>query len=223
MELRKPAERLMAGAILALLFLSPAVTPAAEPIPDHHRSVAVSKEYRLKAAFIFHFLRYTTWPDKAFDGDEDAPFLFGLIGKNPFEDHLKELLDEKEIHGRKIRYKTCKNAEEAATCHALFLSPDALKTHPELLSELREKPILLIGESKNFAADGGMLGFFIEEDKVRFEACRSHINEADLNVSSRLLNLARIVESNLPEEEKEKEDPPKKETPDGESPKGGER
>lgn len=225
MGLRKGWAPHAAGVLFLLLLLSVPHRRVSAEVPLHHEPV--TKEYRIKAAFISHFLGYTTWPEGTFEkeGESDL-FVFGLIGHNPFGEHLKDLLKEKKIHERKISYKTCKTVEETETCHALFVSPDALETHSELLSTLRGKSILLIGESGEFAATGGMLGFYTKDDRVRFEACPGHIKESELTVSSRLLKLARIVESKVPEEkdpDEETDDIPEEPAPGEKSRKGKQR
>jgi hypothetical protein len=44
--------------------------------------------------------------------------------------------------------------------------------------------VLTVGESRNFAEDGGMIGFSIEENKVRFAINLAAVNGAKLKVSA---------------------------------------
>jgi hypothetical protein len=57
-----------------------------------------------------------------------------------------------------------------------------------------KSPILIIGEWPGFARNGGMINFYLEKEKVRFEVNRQAITTAGLSISSDLLNLSRIVE-----------------------------
>jgi hypothetical protein len=48
-------------------------------------------EYQVKAAFLFNFTKFVTWPATAFKAD-DAPFVIGIIGDDPFGPYLDELV-----------------------------------------------------------------------------------------------------------------------------------
>jgi hypothetical protein len=63
----------------------------------------------------------------------------------------------------------------------------------EILSGLRGRSILTVGDSKNFAAQGGMIGLLVENEGVRFEVNLGAANEAHLKISSKLLSLAKVV------------------------------
>ena len=54
-------------------------------------------------------------------------------------------------------------------------------------------PILTIGETPGFAARGGIINLTLEDNKVRFEVNIGAAKQANLNISSRLLALAKIV------------------------------
>jgi len=50
-----------------------------------------------------------------------------------------------------------------------------------------------VGESEHFVQDGGIIGFLLEENKIRFEINLDAAEHAKLKVSSRLLALAKTV------------------------------
>jgi hypothetical protein len=50
-----------------------------------------------------------------------------------------------------------------------------------------------VGESHNFAEDGGMIEFLLEGNKIRFEINLAAVNAAKLKMSARLLTLAKTV------------------------------
>ena len=54
-------------------------------------------------------------------------------------------------------------------------------------------PVLTIGEMPDFARRGGIINFIMEDNKVRFEVNVDAAKQADMNISSRLLALAKIV------------------------------
>jgi hypothetical protein len=56
--------------------------------------------------------------------------------------------------------------------------------------------VLTVGETENFAQAGGVIGFVVENDKVRFEINVDTAGKAKLRLSSRLLLLAKTVIGN---------------------------
>ena len=58
---------------------------------------------------------------------------------------------------------------------------------------VKSLPILTIGETTGFASRGGIINLTLEGKRVRFEVNIEAAKQANLNISSRLLALARIV------------------------------
>jgi hypothetical protein len=67
------------------------------------------------------------------------------------------------------------------------------KELPPLLAALKDSPVLTIGESDEFAKQGGMIGFSMDNNKVRFDINVDAAGRAKLKISSRLLLLAKSV------------------------------
>jgi hypothetical protein len=64
----------------------------------------------------------------------------------------------------------------------------------DAIQMLKGAPVLTIGETAGFAKNGGIINLVLEDNKVRFEVNVRAAKDADLNISSRLLALARIVQ-----------------------------
>ena len=78
-------------------------------------------------------------------------------------------------------------------CDILFVGSSEAAHLEEVLRSLRGLPILTIGEMPGFAKRGGIINFMLEDNKVRFEVNVDAAKQADMNISSRLLALAKIV------------------------------
>jgi len=63
----------------------------------------------------------------------------------------------------------------------------------EVLEFVKWLPILTIGETPGFAERGGVIRFTVEDNRVRFEVSVDAAHNANLNISSRLLTLAKII------------------------------
>ncbi|NQU07061.1 MAG: YfiR family protein [Candidatus Abyssubacteria bacterium] len=156
---------------------------------------ARSLEYRIKAAFIFNFTKFVQWPVDSFE-DDNTPITLGIIGNDPFGSILEETFEERTAQGRKIVVERFDGIEQASDCHLLFISDSQAKRLQHVFSKLDDLPILTIGEMEFFAQDGGIIGFYIRKNKVKFEINPEAAKSKRLKISSKLLNLARIVQSN---------------------------
>jgi len=56
----------------------------------------------------------------------------------------------------------------------------------------------MVGETPGFAERGGIIRFTLEDNRVRFEINVDAAHQADLNISSRLLTLAKSSASCCP-------------------------
>jgi uncharacterized protein DUF4154 len=151
-----------------------------------------SSEYQVKAAFLFHFAQFVDWPPEAFKG-ADSPITYCTAGGDPFEGGLDESLKGKTIGGRPVRVLHFKEAGESQGCQILFLGIADKKVVSATLGKLNGSPVLTVGESEHFAQAGGMIGFFLEDNKVRFEINVEAAEDAKLKISARLLALAKTV------------------------------
>jgi hypothetical protein len=82
---------------------------------------------------------------------------------------------------------------EVEGCQVLFL-PAAQKDGLEkILVHTLARPILTVGDTEGFAERGVLVNFYTFENAVRFEINDSAARKSGLEISSRLLKLARIV------------------------------
>ena len=151
-----------------------------------------AEEYSVKAAFLFHFAQFVEWPQGTFN-DNNSPLRYCTLGEDPFHGALDAILSGKTIGTRPVRVEHFRRAREIASCQVLFIGVSQKKTIPTALESLKGFPILTVGESENFAKEGGMIGFFLEDNKVRFEINLDAAERAKLKISARLLALAKTV------------------------------
>jgi hypothetical protein len=78
-------------------------------------------------------------------------------------------------------------------CNMVFISRSENRHLAAILANLRNSPILTMGEGDDFLVSGGMIRFCLEGDRVRFEINREAAESARLKISSKLLLLARNV------------------------------
>ena len=156
---------------------------------------AIDREYPLKALFLYNFGGYVEWPADVFSSDK-APFVIGVLGSAPLETTLRELAATKTIVGRKIVIEPFSSAESIQPCQILFVTRSVGPEQQRVAMEkLKNQHVLIVGESQGFTDHGGSVNFFIEANKVRFEINPESAKRHQLIISSKLLSLAKIVQS----------------------------
>jgi len=80
-------------------------------------------------------------------------------------------------------------------CHVLFISRSEQSQTAQILKSLAGLNILTVGDTEEFLAEGGVINFRMQDDKVRFEVNVGTAKREELKISSELLNLAITVQS----------------------------
>ena len=151
-----------------------------------------SEEYRVKAAFIFHFAQLVDWPAEKATGTDNSLVLCTL-GEDPFQGLLEGTVAGKAIGNRILRVRHLGQPQDMQACQIVFLGRAQSKHIPTLVSTLHQAPVLTVGETAGFLDAGGMIDFLLEDNKVRFEVNLDAAESADLKIGSRLLVLAERV------------------------------
>jgi hypothetical protein len=150
------------------------------------RAQSVSLEYQVKAAFLYNFVKFVEWPASALAG----PLTICVAGRNPLGTFLDDTVRGETAGGRPIATRVILEPERG--CHVVFV-PDGAASSAYLRAS-RNSPTLTVGESPSFIDTGGIISFFVDAGKVRFEINPQAAERVQLRISSRLLQLARIRE-----------------------------
>jgi hypothetical protein len=172
--------RLLAGLLVIVASSAPAV-----------RAQSQSLEYDVKAAFLYNFARFVTWPADSFAAP-DAPLSVCVLGEDPFGSRLDQLVEGERVNDRPLAVRRLSAASDAAACHLVFVSPSERARFGSILSSLDTRRLLTVSDTLEFLEAGGHLSFYIEDGHVRFAVNAAAIRECDFKVSSRLLQVARI-------------------------------
>lgn len=152
------------------------------------RPAAQTREYQVKALFVYHFGQYVDWP--AGSSAAGTPFVIGVVGNDPFGRFLDDLVREERLDGRPILVQHYASPGEIKNCNILFVGSGAR----EALAAVAGKPVLTVGESPDFIQAGGMIQFYTEQDRIRFIIRPSAAKAVKLTLSSKLLRLAKIAD-----------------------------
>ena len=147
-----------------------------------------SREYMIKAAFLYNFAKYTDWPAQAFTS-ADAPLRFCILGRDPFGPAL-DIIKGKRVQDHPLEIRLLSRSAVAATCHILFVSASETDRLPLILGYLRHRPVLTVSDTPGFVKAGGIINLTKVGNKVRFEINREVVQASRLTLRSQLLGLA---------------------------------
>jgi hypothetical protein len=153
---------------------------------------SIDEEYRIKAAFIFHFAQLVDWPPDTPIDTENSLFLCTL-GEDPFQGTLESSVAGKLIGNRVMRIRHLAEAQDLQSCQILFIGKGQSRRMAAVVAALHNAPVLTVGEIAGFVGVGGMIGFLLEDNKVRFEINLAAAESARIKIGSRLLMLAQTV------------------------------
>ncbi|HTD95252.1 MAG TPA: YfiR family protein [Chitinophagaceae bacterium] len=155
---------------------------------------APSREYQLKAVFLFNFTQFVDWPPTSFDADE-SPLVIGILGANPFGSFLEETVSGEKINGHPVTVHYCQSDEDAQNCHLLFVNLPDVKKRKAIITTLKGKNVLTVSDASDFSKLGGMIKFFTSNNKIKLQVNLEATKESELVLSSKLLRLAEIFKS----------------------------
>ncbi|MGD0799907.1 MAG: YfiR family protein [Terracidiphilus sp.] len=156
------------------------------------RAQAAADEYKIKAAFLFHFAQLVEWPADSLSS-RDPSLNLCIFDDEPQLAEVQNTVEGKPVGARVLHLRPLSPAQELQGCNILFLSRDQAQRQAAILRRLRGQPVLTVGESANFLSEGGMIRFHLEADKIRFDINLGAADAARLKISSRLLLLASAV------------------------------
>ncbi|MGB4498623.1 MAG: YfiR family protein [Methylococcaceae bacterium] len=160
--------------LLIFLFFQSTAIPADE---ENER------ENKIKIAYLFHFAQFTEWSLKS------TNFTYCVYEDGDFSKLLKAAYSDKTLRGDEVNVRLI-NAESALTanCQLIYFPSDAPQN---LLTKMIKKPILTVGNQKNFIAQNGIIYMYEKDQKIRFYINNAIALEAGLKISSQLLALSK--------------------------------
>ena len=148
--------------------------------------VASELETKVKAAYLYHLTQFVEWPKLPEDHMNIC-----VLGNDPVGDMLLGL-SHRNIKSRILNIEIRENMD-TANCHVLFISQSE-SAWKDVLIGMRQQSVLTVSDIHDFATAGGIIGFYLEEGKIKLEINPSAVNKTNLKISSKLMELARHVQ-----------------------------
>jgi len=148
-------------------------------------------EARIKVAFVYNFPKFIDWPDEP--RATEAPIRICVLGTDPMGTLLGDL-SLRTVRDRLIEVATITDRTPLSSCQMLYIGRSEEQQLPVVLQQARGTPVLTVSDIPLFAHLGGMIGFVIEQDRVRIEINPGALLQAGLKARAKLLEIARIVQ-----------------------------
>jgi hypothetical protein len=149
-------------------------------------------EYQVKAAFLYNFAKFVEWPPGTFAKPND-PIEICIVGQNPFGSTLEDMVQGKKVGDRNFVVRRLPDTQQASQCQILFIGAAEWKRTRALLEAVKIPGVLTVGETDDFTALGGIIGFRLDGPRVRIKVDLQTAERAKLRISSKLLSLAEIA------------------------------
>lgn len=171
-------------ACLALLLVGMLTMPPA-------RANDTSLEYRVKAGFLFNFAKFVRWPEEVLA--PGAPLRIGLLAPPDVCGTIERALADKSVAGHPLIVERLTEMATKAPPHMVFMHRSITPVERRLGTLANGHAILVVGETPDFAAEGGLIGFTNRGDTLRFQVNLEAAEHAHLQLSGQLAGLAEIV------------------------------
>ena len=152
----------------------------------------LSREYRIKAAYLYNLGKFITWPHED-EMPKGAPITLCVYGHNPFDNYLDKL-QERQIRGRALAVRYLGEHDAFESCQMLFISR-LNTTQPKLLSAPAPyPPILTVSDDQDFLDRGGEISLVTVSNNIQLDINLTRIKQAGFSVSANLLEIAHRIQ-----------------------------
>ena len=155
-------------------------------------SAQTVSEIEVKAAFLFNLTQFVAWPVASLPRNQ-APFVIGILGEDPFGDVLDQTVQGEAVEGRKIVVERYTNLAAIKDCQILFIGRSEERHLDQIWPLLKDKPVLTVADMPQFAKRGGTVNLITEHSKVRIAVNVSNAQANQLIFSSNLLRVAEVI------------------------------
>jgi hypothetical protein len=152
----------------------------------------LSREYQLKAVFLYNFAQFTEWPTNAL-ADDKSPIIIGIVGADPFGAVLEQTIRGETVAGHPLTVEHFPHVADIKTCHLLFIPQSETRHVDEILKTVGDKPVLTVADIDTPLTAGVMIRFVVQNNKVHFRINTPAARAANISLSSKLLRVAETA------------------------------
>jgi hypothetical protein len=169
------------------------------------------KVARIKSAYLLNFLKFSEWPSSSFE-NETSPLVITIVGRHAMDNTVESLVSNELIGNRRVQIRRLdfpavldsgRPRDEDLTefmdklkkSHLVYIDAGERTHIPRILKGLKGLNILTVSDAPGFCEQGGMLALPLRNNHIALDANPDEIGQTQVKVSSKVLRLARIVET----------------------------
>lgn len=149
------------------------------------------EEQTVLAALALNIVRFTAWSPEA-QVQMAKTIEFCVVGDNVVQQSFATI-DNKPIGDKILHVTNLSRLRNFEQCAVLYISEIKQNVLLQVFVEIKKRPLLTIGQGSDFASQGGMVGLENIDEKINLYVNLPVVHESNLNISARLLKLAKIV------------------------------
>lgn len=157
-----------------------------------HENGIKHREYKIRAAYLYHFLLLTELPLEA-DGQSKDTITIAILGEPAFDSEIFLPIAGKKIDNKKVVVKHChklEEIEEFESCFLLYVGRSQAEHLPKIFDAVGHYPVLLVSDIPGFLHQGGMIRFISIENTIRFMINKKAVDKSGIRISSQVLRVA---------------------------------
>jgi len=171
---------------LLLLFCLPCLAAGQE--------FAKASPSQVEAAFLRNFARYVTWPAHAF-AEAGSPWNICILGRDPFGEVLEKTFKGRTEQGRPFEMFRAEALDKLPSCQIVFVAYKEGAKRSAALTELKNRPVLTVGDAPGFLQEGGIIRFQVKE-YVEMSVNLDQARSVSLKIPTKMLEVTHEVLEN---------------------------
>jgi hypothetical protein len=145
--------------------------------------------HEVHAAMLYNFIKYVQWPNESDPGD----FVVGVFGDDNVLKTLQQWYDGKPKGSKKYVIKKLNTAEEASSCHVVYLGKSKNRDFESVKNNTTGKSILTITDGNGLGQKGSCINFKVVDGKLKFELNQETVTSSNLKIASQLSSMAILI------------------------------
>ena len=143
----------------------------------------------LKAIYLVHISKLTTWPENS---KPSSTFSICINKNSELSENLKKIEQQVTINGKPLKIQYNLSPEQLIKCHVFYVSPTDISIFKTYQSKLEKNSVLTVSSEGNFTEEGGgVIGYYIDEGKVKMRVNLTTMRKIKVKISSKLLRLMK--------------------------------
>ena len=152
-----------------------------------------AQEYQIKATYLFNFSYFVTWPISTFHSNQ-SPFIYCVLGKNPFDKQLNLAMQGEKVDARMIETSYLTNVQDTKNCQIIFIAQSEAENIETIVNFLKKYPVLTVSDLPDFINRGGMIRFYTNQKRqIRIAIEHDTLKQAGLKADANLLRVSKVV------------------------------